>query len=66
MAAIKVMPWGKNQGDYVLIDESDFDPKKHKKFVEVDESATKESEEKAKKEAEEKATKEAENKKVGK
>lgn len=27
---IKVMPWGKDQGDHVLINESDFDPAKHK------------------------------------
>lgn len=26
---VKVKPWGKEQGDYVLINESDFDPKVH-------------------------------------
>lgn len=29
---IKVMPWSKSQGDFVLINESDFDPKIHKKY----------------------------------
>ncbi|GAG34554.1 unnamed protein product [marine sediment metagenome] len=32
MAILKVKPWGKGQGDHVLIDEADFDPKFHKKF----------------------------------
>jgi hypothetical protein len=26
---IKVKPWGKDQGDYVVINASDFDPEKH-------------------------------------
>jgi hypothetical protein len=26
---IKVKPWGKDQGDHVLINEADFDPKVH-------------------------------------
>lgn len=43
---IKVKPWGKDQGDYVLINESDFDEKKHEKYEEpsppkVSESQTK-------------------------
>lgn len=29
MPIIKVKPWGKNQGDFVQIEESDFDPDKH-------------------------------------
>lgn len=31
---IKVMPWGAGQGDFVEINESDFDEKKHQPFVE--------------------------------
>lgn len=30
MSTIKVKPWGKDQGDHVLIDAADFDPKVHK------------------------------------
>lgn len=26
---MKVKPWGKNQGDYVIINEDDFDPERH-------------------------------------
>ena len=33
MATIKVKPWGKNQGDFVLIDESNFDSEKHEKLT---------------------------------
>ena len=29
---MKVQPWGEDQGDYVLINAGDFDPKVHKKF----------------------------------
>lgn len=29
MSLIKVKPWGKGQGDFVLIEESDFDESKH-------------------------------------
>lgn len=29
MKTIKVKPWGEGQGDHVLINESDFDPKVH-------------------------------------
>lgn len=29
---IKIQPWGKGQGDFVEINESDFDPQKHKKY----------------------------------
>lgn len=31
---IKVTPWGAGQGDFVEINESDFDEKKHQPFVE--------------------------------
>lgn len=34
MATVKVKPWGKDQGDYVLMEEEDFDPKKHKLYEE--------------------------------
>jgi len=33
MAVMKVKPWGKGQGDFVEINEEDFDPKFHKKFA---------------------------------
>ena len=33
MAVMKVKPWGKEQGDFVLIDSENFDPKFHKKFA---------------------------------
>lgn len=29
---VKVHPWGKGQGDFVEINESDFDPQKHKLY----------------------------------
>lgn len=29
MEVLKVKPWGKDQGDYVLINASDFDPARH-------------------------------------
>lgn len=32
MDVIKVKPWGKNQGDYVLINAEDFDPAKHELY----------------------------------
>lgn len=32
MKVIKVKTWGKGQGDFVEINEADFDPKFHKKF----------------------------------
>lgn len=32
MEIIKVKPWAKDQGDFVLINESDFDPAIHVKF----------------------------------
>lgn len=31
---VKVKPWGKDQGDFVEINEEDFDPKVHKAFEE--------------------------------
>jgi hypothetical protein len=37
---IKVKPWSADQGDHVLINESDFDSKVHEKFDESDDSAT--------------------------
>jgi hypothetical protein len=30
---VKVLPWDGIKTDYVVINESDFDPKKHKKFT---------------------------------
>jgi len=33
MGLMKVKPWGKGQGDHVIIDEADFDPKFHKPLV---------------------------------
>jgi len=32
MNTLKVKPWGKGQGDYVLINEEDFDPEVHEKL----------------------------------
>ena len=29
---IKVKPWGKGQGDHVIIDADKFDPEKHQKI----------------------------------
>ncbi len=33
MRTMKVKPWGKDQGDHVIINEDDYDPKVHKKFT---------------------------------
>lgn len=35
-ATIKVKPWGEGQGDYVEINEEDFDEKLHKKLTAAD------------------------------
>lgn len=35
MSVVKVKSWGKDQGDYVLIDESDFDANSHELFDET-------------------------------
>ena len=32
MATMKVKPWGKGQGDHVVIEVENYDPKFHKKF----------------------------------
>lgn len=32
MAVIKVKPWGKDQGDHVLINEEDFNPDVHELY----------------------------------
>ena len=32
MSVMKVKPWGKDQGDFVLIDEDDFNPEMHEPF----------------------------------
>lgn len=29
---VQVMPWSESQGDFVVINKSDFDPKKHKMY----------------------------------
>lgn len=34
MKTIKVMPWGEDQGDFVLINEEDFDADVHKRYDE--------------------------------
>ena len=36
MKTVKVKPWSKDQGDYVLINELDFDPKIHAIYEEVE------------------------------
>ena len=33
MAVMKVMPWGKEQGDFVLIESENFDPNFHVKYA---------------------------------
>ena len=32
METMKVKPWGKGQGDFVIINKCDFDPEKHEEF----------------------------------
>lgn len=32
MSTMKVKPWGEDQGDYVVIEESDFNPEIHQEF----------------------------------
>tara|TARA_Y100001951_G_C11198157_1_gene215535 strand:+ start:464 stop:604 length:141 start_codon:yes stop_codon:yes gene_type:complete len=32
METMKVKPWGKDQGDFVVINKDDFDPEKHEEF----------------------------------
>lgn len=39
METMKVKPWGKGQGDYVLINAEDFDPAKHEKLDEAKKEA---------------------------
>lgn len=34
MKTMNVKPWGKDQGDFVVINEADFDPEKHQKVTE--------------------------------
>lgn len=34
MKTIQVMPWGEDQGDFVVINEEDFDPSVHKRYEE--------------------------------
>ena len=36
MKTVKVKPWSKDHGDYVLINELDFDPKIHALYGEVE------------------------------
>jgi hypothetical protein len=33
METIKVKPWSKDQGDYVLINAEDFDESKHERYI---------------------------------
>ena len=37
----KVMPWGKDQGEYVMIEASDFDESIHKEYKEPTKKADK-------------------------
>lgn len=41
METVNVMPWGKDQGDYVVINKEDFDEKKHKIYEEPKEEPKK-------------------------
>ena len=34
METVNVIPWGEDQGDYVVINKDDFDPKNHKLYKE--------------------------------
>jgi len=34
LETVKVMPWGDDQGDYVVINKNDFDKEKHKLYEE--------------------------------
>lgn len=36
---MRVMPWSESQGEYVVINESDFDPAVHEKFDEAEEDS---------------------------
>jgi hypothetical protein len=38
MSLLKVKPWGEGQGDFVFIEEADFDPEFHVKFEEAEEA----------------------------
>lgn len=41
METIKVKPWGKDQGDFVVINKADFDPEVHKLLESEPEGAKK-------------------------
>lgn len=41
MKTMKVKPWGKGQGEHVVINEADFDPEKHQKVTESKPAAKK-------------------------
>lgn len=41
MAVIKVKPWSKDQGDFVLLEEEDFDKEKHELYSEPKEKPVK-------------------------
>lgn len=43
MSVIKVMPWGEDQGDFVLINEEDFNADVHELYVEGVVAATRPS-----------------------
>lgn len=47
METIKVKPWGKDQGDFVVINAADFDPEVHAKYEEVAEDKSKAGRKKA-------------------
>lgn len=40
MGTMKVQPWGQGQGDFVVIDESEFDPERHTRYNESGKGAT--------------------------
>lgn len=43
MTTIKVKPWGKDQGEFVLIEESDFDKAVHEVYAEQKQRKAKQS-----------------------
>jgi hypothetical protein len=51
---IRVKPWSKDQGPFVILNEEDFDPERHELYVDAEEAARleREAEEKARAEAE--------------
>lgn len=52
MGTMKVIPWSSDQGEFVIINQSDFDPMIHKKYVHEDAEKPKRASKATKQEAE--------------